>query len=78
MSQILPFNQPGKPTPPRNRFLRMHDLENLLGCKKSTIYAMINTGNFIKPLQFTKRMVVWDELSVLAWIDSKVKSKEAA
>ena len=51
-----------------DRLLRIRDLENKLGVKKSTIYKMIQNGEFPKPVKISERAVGWRESQADAWI----------
>jgi prophage regulatory protein len=54
-----------------DRLLRIKDLENKLGVKKSTIYKMIQTGEFPKPVKISERARGWRESQAEAWIASR-------
>ena len=51
-----------------DRLLRIRDLENKLGVKKSTIYKMIQAGEFPKPVKISERARGWRESQAEAWI----------
>lgn len=61
-----------KPVIPRDRLIRLPEVENLVGCKKSTIYAMLKQGDFPKPIRFSARMVVWPETAVMQWVQNRI------
>ena len=61
-----------KPVTPRDRLIRLPEVERLVGCKKSTIYAMLQDGAFPKPIRFSARMVVWPETVVLQWVQDRI------
>jgi prophage regulatory protein len=61
-----------KPAVMRDRLIRLPDVENLIGCKKSTIYTMIKQDNFPRPLRLSARMVVWPETTVLQWMQNRI------
>jgi predicted DNA-binding transcriptional regulator AlpA len=48
--------------------LRIKDLVKKLHISKSTIYTMINAGEFIKPSKIGKNIVCWNNTDVDAWI----------
>jgi predicted DNA-binding transcriptional regulator AlpA len=48
--------------------LRIKDLVKKLHISKSTIYTMINTGEFIKPSKIGKNISCWNSLDVDKWI----------
>lgn len=67
-----------KPVVPRDRFIRLPEVEALLAVKKSTIYEMLKKGEFIKPIRFSARAVVWPETAVLQWIQDRIKQSETS
>ena len=63
-----------KPIVPRDRLIRLPEIENLIGCKKSTVYTMLKNGNFPKPIRLSARMVAWPETAVLQWVQDKIQA----
>lgn len=61
-----------RPVVPRDRLIRLPEVERLTGCKKSTIYQMMKEGRFIKPIRYSARMVVWPESAVLQFIQDQI------
>lgn len=61
-----------RPVVPRDRLVRLPEVEGMTGCKKSTIYQMIADGRFPKPLRLTGRMVAWPETAVLQWVQDRI------
>ena len=57
---------------PRDRLIRLPDVENLIGCKKSTVYTMVREGTFPKPIRLSSRMVAWPETAVLQWMQDRI------
>lgn len=66
-----------KPVVPRDRFIRLPEVEALMGVKKSTIYDMLKKGEFIKPIRFSARAVVWPETAVLQFIQDRINQANA-
>ena len=62
-----------RPVVPRDRFLRLAEVEAVAGCKKSTIYKLIKEGKFPAGVRITSRMVVWPESAVLTWVQDQIK-----
>ena len=54
-----------------NRIFRRHDVEQMVGLSRSTLYAMMAEGNFPKPVKLGKRAVGWHERDILDWIESR-------
>lgn len=65
-----------RPVVPRDRFIRLPEVESVTGCKKSTIYLLISQGKFPKPLRLSARMVVWPETAVLQWVQDRIAAAE--
>jgi len=67
-----------KPAVPRDRLIRLPEVENLIGCKKSTVYTMLKNGTFPKPIRLSARMAAWSESSVLQWLQDRINAVEVA
>jgi prophage regulatory protein len=61
-----------RPVIPRDRFLRLPDVEATTGVKKSTIYMLLRQGKFPKPVRLSSRMVAWPETAVLQWVQDQI------
>lgn len=73
--QSLP---PPAPTPPKERFLRLSQVEDVTGLKKSTIYRLAREGSFPKSVQISPRCVGWPEGRVLEWVQARISAAQAA
>lgn len=62
-----------KPVTPRDRLLRLPDVEAATGCKKSTIYKLMKEGKFPACVRITARMSAWPESAVLQWVQERIK-----
>ena len=62
-----------KPVIPRDRLIRLPEVENLIGCKKSTVYTMLKQGTFPRPIRLSARMVAWPETVVLKWLQDRIQ-----
>ncbi|MCW5632436.1 MAG: AlpA family transcriptional regulator [Rubrivivax sp.] len=62
----------------RDRLLRLPQVEELTGLKKSTLYRMAREGRFVKPVQVTPRVSAWPESRVLEWVQGRIAAAEAA
>ena len=62
-----------KPVTPRDRLLRLPEVEILTGCRKSTIYKLMKEGKFPKCLRITARMSAWPESAVLQWVQERIQ-----
>jgi prophage regulatory protein len=56
------------------RFLRIQEVQQRTGLKKSTLYLYIKQGRFPKPVPVTDRLVAWPESEVQAWIEARIKA----
>ena len=61
-----------RPVVPRDRLLRLADVEATTGCKKSTIYKLMKEGKFPCCVYVTSRMVAWPESAVLTWVQERI------
>ena len=62
-----------RPVVPRDRLVRMPEVETLTGCKKSTIYLLIQQGKFPQPVRLSARLSAWPETAVLQWVQDRIK-----
>ena len=60
------------PLVPRDRLLRLPDVSDIVGIRKSTIYALIKEGKFPKCIYVTSKTVAWPESAVLAWVNDRI------
>lgn len=63
------------PLPPpvqRNRLLRLPDVEQLTGLKKSTVYQLMREGKFPRCVRLTSRLSAWPESSVQEWVNQRI------
>jgi prophage regulatory protein len=59
------------------RLIRRPEVERLTGMSRSTIYAKIQDGTFVKPAKLSKRAVAWDYQAVMEWVKERInESKE--
>ena len=61
------------PAPPRDRLLRLPDVERLAGIKKSTLYALMQKGQFPPCVRISRRLSVWSESAVLTWVNERIR-----
>lgn len=59
------------------RFLSIKDVEHFTSLKKSTIYALIQSGSFPAQLPITIRRRGWLFSDVAAWIEHRSKRNES-
>ena len=56
------------------KFYRVNDLVPLTGLSRSTIYRLVDKGDFPKPIKLSPRIIGWEEEAVLRWKEDKVSS----
>ncbi len=74
----MQVNTPGNINPPRlprERFLRLAEVEQTVGIKKSAIYAKLKEDppSFPLPVKLSRRAVAWPESAVQAWIQAQIE-----
>lgn len=62
-----------RPAIPRDRLMRLPEVEKTTGMKKSTIYKMVSEGLFSQPVRISRRMVAWPESVCLQWVQDRIK-----
>lgn len=61
-----------KPVVPRDRLLRLAEVESLVGAKRSTIYQLMKEGKFPKQITVSRRFAAWPESAVLQWVQDRI------
>ncbi len=56
---------------PTDKIIRLPQVEESVGLKKSAIYKMIKVGEFPAPIKLGKHASGWLESSVQTWIRNK-------
>lgn len=60
------------------KILRLNEVKNVTGLSRSTIYLMIQRGEFPKNIPLNSfRAVGWLESEIQGWIESRILSKES-
>ncbi len=60
------------------KLLRLPAVLELVPYSKSSIYAMIERGEFVKPVKIGARAIAFPENEVDAWVAAKIAEREAA
>ena len=68
---------PQSPPIQRDRLVRLPAVEEMTGCKKSTIYQLMREGQFPKSIRLGSRTVAWPESAVLAWVQNRITASQA-
>ncbi len=61
-----------RPAVPRDRLVRLPEVEGITGVRKSTIYKLMAEDAFPKQVRLSARMAVWSESAVLTWVQSRI------
>lgn len=67
-----------RPLIPRDRLLRLPEVEAISGIKKSTIYTLMREHRFPQCIAITGRMVAWPETAVLQWVQDRINEARAS
>ncbi|MBY6104971.1 AlpA family transcriptional regulator [Ferrimonas balearica] len=59
------------------KILRMEELEEKVGLKKSAIYRLAKEGKFPKPIKLGPRVNGWVEEEVDEWIAERIAERDA-
>lgn len=81
MKPVSPSNAPlpaanvstAAPVIPRDKILRLPQVEALTGLRKSTLYALAKKGEFPRQIHIHRRLTGWSEAAVLTWIQSRIQ-----
>jgi len=60
------------------RLLRRKTVEARTGLARSTLYQMMQTGHFPKPVRIGGRAVAWLESDIDEWIEARLAEREEA
>lgn len=79
-------NRSSAPTTPTNSsthsappsLLRRPKVEARTGYSRSSIYAMMEAGDFPRPVKLGPRAVAWVESEVDAWIAARIEARDDA
>ncbi|WP_272010577.1 helix-turn-helix transcriptional regulator [Roseovarius sp. ZX-A-9] len=52
-----------------DRILRCREVQEIIGLSRSTIYRMINRGDFPPPQKLGLRAIGWRESSIKEWLE---------
>lgn len=58
-----------------DKLIRMKQLQEMVGFKKSTIYKFMQEQRFPKPVQIGKRAVAWRLSDIQSWIKGRTWQK---
>ena len=53
------------------RLLKRREVEEITGLSRSTIYRMLNTGQFPQPVRIGPKTVRWRMSDIVKWMESR-------
>ena len=56
------------------RLLRRPEVEKLTGLSRSSIYALMDRGEFPRPRRIGRRAVAWDEAALERWLATRAEA----
>lgn len=54
-----------------DKHIRRPEVEEMTGLSRSTIYAMMESGDFPRPVKIGKRAVAWPESEIKEWLSGR-------
>ena len=60
-----------------NNILRLNDVIKRCGISRTTIYRMVNKGNFPAPVKLTSRSSGWICDEVSSWLDNRIAERDS-
>ena len=60
------------------RFLRLPEVIQISGYRRTSIYEMVKAGNFPAPVHLGPRAVAWLESEVEAWMQERIDARDQA
>lgn len=53
------------------RYIRRNEVEKLTSLSRSTIYRLMDAGDFPRQIRLTQKAVAWAEDEILDWLASR-------
>lgn len=60
------------------KFIRFPAVKEATGLNRSTIYEMIERGDFPKPVKIGARVIAWPEAEIQEWAEGRIAARENA
>ncbi len=57
------------------KLLRMTDVTEMIGLKKSAVYKMVNDGVLTKPIKMGKKVSLWPDYEIQTIIDAIIENR---
>ena len=58
-----------------NRLLRRRQVEEITGLSPSSIYRLMKSGEFPRPVRVGRTAVRWRESDITAWVESRPEAR---
>jgi prophage regulatory protein len=65
------------PAPTPIQFLRLPEVEAVVGWKRSQIYKAVAAGEFPKQIRLSPKSVVWNAAEIAAWQAEKIEARNS-
>lgn len=59
------------------RLLRIREVMQICGFSRTALYKSMKTDEFPAPVKLSARSVAWLQDEVIAWVDARVKRRDA-
>ena len=64
------------PTEANERFLRKPEVLRISGLSKSTIYSLIECGQFPRPVKIGPNVSAWVQSEISSWVKSRISARD--
>ena len=64
-------------SPEAKMILRMKDVCSELGVSRASVYRLLQSGSFPKPLKLGKRAIGWERDHIQQWVKSRGAARQA-
>ncbi len=58
------------------KLVKLRAVKDWTGLSRSTIYAMMKSGEFPKSISIGARAIAWADTDIQAWIDSRIAASK--
>ena len=62
---------------PEEKLVRVKDVLEITGMSRSTIWRLVNSGDFPAPYKLGPRMNAWHKSEIVTWIESRRENQAA-
>ena len=61
-----------------DKLIRLPEVQEITGAKRSSIYAWVLAKKFPKPIKCSERSVAWLESEVLGWVSERIQKSRGS